>query len=166
MSYIKFPIVIQHRPINVHLNNICARLVTLIDCFLWRYLLWFLWRYLLFLWELFLCIRLRYLWLFLSDPFNNVVKFIYFVNNSNSSTLIRILSWLHNPYIPGFLPFLHSFFFLYFFFFLNLYSSLIIIIQKFLILGVLQSFLYVECQRNIIEYILSNQMVVFAKVVE
>ena len=143
MPNIKFPIIVEHWSINVHLHNKCSFAIILLILFLKplpQALISLIRGFTLFIF----CNALAY------SP-HNVIELVDLVDDCDSSALISIFTWLYDPNVSSFSFFqiaLLLFDFLLFFYYC--FSSIVICDESF-VLRILQSFLYVECEGYIIK---------------
>ncbi len=142
VSYVEFPIVIKKRAIDVHLHNksffgLFADNFSILVFFVASFGL-----------------------------LHDRVQLINFVNDSYTSALITVLSWLDYPNVPCLLWTLASFLFLLFFFSFYDSGSFFMIFYKLQILRILHSFSDVKSQRQIIVHIFFYQLVILLQVVK
>ncbi len=148
VTNVELTIVVQERTVKIHLNNKCAllfcrsgNLLLTVLKLVWWELLWF-----------------AFMIVFSTCLFDDRIKLINFINHSDSSTLIGVLSGLDNPNISHF--FLRPVFSLLLFLFLlllNHFTPFLVILAKPYIFWILYSVFYMKCQRDVIKRILFDQ---------
>ena len=148
VTNIKFSVVVQKWPVNIHLNDKCVFLVWIILVAQIMIRQWSVCRW-----------SLRFFIVFRVCLFHDHIEFIDFINDSDSSALIRVLTWLNNPYVPGFIFLFVSLFLLFFLFFYQFVPPFMVL-TEFDVLGIFHSIFNVESKGYIVERILLNQIIV------
>ena len=156
MSDIKLPVIIQKRPVDIHLHNKCTLLSLLFCLTVYRNISWSRRSLQVFM---LICIWSA------RGLFHDRVQLVYLVNHSYSSTLVRIFTRFDYPYIPGLLLRTVSFLF-FLLLILNQLASLLMILAKPQILRVFHPILNVKSHRHILKDILLYQRVIFFQVVK
>ena len=150
MPDIEFPVVIKHRPVDVHLNNVCPNIrLILQDRFCCGQALAQI------LWCFRRTLALNLVWPFLTCALYNVVQFINLVDDRYSSSLVWVFPGFYYPNVSSFLLLLNAFLFLLFLFLFYLNAPTVIVCDKAFVLGILQSLFDMESKREIIECVFS-----------
>lgn len=139
VSDIELSIVVEERPVNIHLHYVS--LFSFFSVFIF----------------LFVTIRLSCL--------QNRIQFVYLVYDSDSSALVAVFTWLYYPNVSSFCL-SQALLFLCFGLLLDEFGSFVVVIKKTSVLRVFEAFSNVKSQRYIVKDVFANQAIVLFEIIK